>query len=150
MKTISILFVAIMIFASSCSNSVSPVEKKAEPGLSPALFQQAMAELYFSNARWSQLVEADKVKAIETLMSMFKDRENVAITKSAEFYVRRVDEMLKANPTFGINLPTILKILAVMEYDYYNGQNKDELARQILGDQLYEQNKRRRETEGLK
>jgi len=149
MKKMSAWFL-LLLFVASCSNPAAPVEKKTETGLSPAAFQQAMAELYLSNARWNQLGQSDKVKAVETVMSMFKDRENVAMMKSADFYVRRTDEMLKANPSFGLNLPTILKILAVMEYDYYNGQNKDELARQVLGEMLYEQNKRRREAEGLK
>jgi len=147
MKTISVLLVAMMLMTASCSKSSEEVSAVSEGGLDPAAFQQVMTQLYVSTGKWFELNRADKIKAIETVFGLFKDRENVAILKSPDFYVDRVDGMLRSNPALGLNLPTVLKILTVMEYDFYNGQNKDELAQQILGPQLYEQNRRRRELE---
>jgi len=45
-----------------------------------------------------------------------------------------------------MDIMTMLNILAVMEYDYYNGQNKDELARKVLGEKAFEENQVRRQT----
>ncbi|HNV86812.1 MAG TPA: hypothetical protein PKL97_07630 [Candidatus Omnitrophota bacterium] len=148
MKMISVLLLAVVMMTASCAKPAENNAAAPEGGLDPAAFQQAMTQLYTSTGRWFELTRADKIKAVETVFALFKDRENVAIIKTPEFYVDRTDAMLRSNPALGLNLPTVLKILAVMEYDFYNGQNKDQLARDTLGPQLYEQNRRRRELEG--
>lgn len=106
----------------------------------PAIF----AELNTQMTSWPKLLQADKVAAVDMAIRMFRERENTAILKSPEFYAKRLDEMITANPTMkSLNLPTLLKIVSVMEYDFYNGQDKEALARNVLGPQLYEQNRQR-------
>jgi len=116
----------------------------AKTGLDPIRYQQAMAQLMQNNSRWHTLERVDKVRVVEAIIEMFKERENAAILNSAESYVDRADQMLR-NPSVQANMPTVIKILAVMEYDYFNGQDKDQLAMQILGQRMYEQNRARRD-----
>ncbi|MCM8774746.1 MAG: hypothetical protein NC930_00080 [Candidatus Omnitrophica bacterium] len=101
-----------------------------------------IAQLNLNMLSWQDVRRVDQVAAVQEMIRLFKERENSAILNSAEFYTDRINEMITANPTVkNVTLPTLVKIVAVMEYDFYNGQNKEDLAQQILGPQLYEQNK---------
>ena len=106
----------------------------------PAILQQ----LNNNVETWSSVGQADRVAAVDAVIKLFQTRENVAILNTPEFYSQRIDEYLGANPTMrSLTLPTLIKIASVMEYDFYNGQNKDDLAQQVLGPQLFEQNRQR-------
>ena len=112
-------------------------------------FEEMMNKLTVSLQGWNQLNQDDKLKAVDAVISLYKVRENSAILNSGSFYVKKVDDTLAGDPSvLNMNLPTVMKILSVMEYDFYNGQNKDELARQILGENGYEANKSRRQFQG--
>jgi hypothetical protein len=37
----------------------------------------------------------------------------------------------------------LIKVLAIVDYDFDNGMSKDDLARHVLGDAGFEQNKKR-------
>lgn len=134
---------AVLLVTTSCMKQAE--ETPREPIRFPV--QEMMDQLIRSLENWNGLNPSEKEKAIEVTIGLFKERENTAILKEPPFYAKKLDEALAATPTMGsLDLPTMLKILAVMEYDYYNGQNKDELARQVLGEKMYEENKRRLET----
>ncbi|MBI3306659.1 MAG: hypothetical protein HYZ84_02475 [Candidatus Omnitrophica bacterium] len=106
--------------------------------------QTIVAALNNDTQGWLGLRNADKVASVEAMIILFRERENVAITKSPEEYVGKIDAMLSGNESMKtMTLPTLIKIAAVMEYDFYNGQDKEALAQQVLGDQLYQQNKAR-------
>jgi len=121
------------------SGGASGVRPPASENL-PAILQQLNNNL----ETWDSVGQADRVAAVDAIVKLFQARENVAILNSPEFYSQRIDEYLAGNPTMrSLTLPTLVKIASVMEYDFYNGQNKDDLAKQVLGDQLYEQNRRR-------
>ena len=110
--------------------------------------QDKMNDLSASAQGWSALSTQEKGQAVNLIMDLFKIRENAAMLKSTDFYVKKIDESLAKDVTMGsLGLPGVVKILAVMEYDYYNGQDKDQLARQLLGPALYEENRRRRARE---
>lgn len=114
-------------------------------------FQQKMDQLSISSGLWSSLSRDEKLTAVDLCMQLYRARENSAVLNTPEFYVQRLDENFAQDPSMGtLPLPLALKVLAVMEYDYYNGQDKEELAKQILGDALYAQNKQRREQQGIR
>jgi len=144
------LYALMTVFLGVCAScSPSPSATKdaevPQPTLEDAVYQQAFAELVVSAKNWSQLPEGDKHKVVAEVIKLFRDRENVAILKETNFYVTQLDDAVRTG-AFPIDspLPNLIKLFAVMEFDFYNGQNKDDLAKQILGDQLYQGVKERR------
>lgn len=139
---------AYMASKSAPTVSSNPAAVPAAPG-APKLPPSPEVQIIFTQLNnnmepWSGLGGGDKSATVEQVMQLFKDRENIAIMNTADFYVKKIDEVLVQNPSMrALTLPTLVKILSVMEYDFYNGQNKDELAQQVLGPQIYEENKRR-------
>lgn len=127
-----------------------PVEKpkaaqSAKAGAAPSTttvdipFPQMMGALSQNMTLWPTLSEENKTRAVEASILVYRTRDNAAILKSADFYAGQVDQAMQANPALqGSNLMTIIRILAVMEYDFYNGQNKDELAKETLGEKMYQ------------
>ena len=142
-KKILLIFLASLIFA-SCAKKEEP-----EKGLDPASFEAAFGSLAQSSVSWSELGQGDKIKAVSRFIELFKEKENTGILNSPKFYVGKIDEMTQGNPELRANLPTLVKMVAIMEYDFYNGQNKDELARQALGETMYQTVKARRKAAGL-
>lgn len=132
-----------------------PVEKNKEPK-QPAVvgkvaavnnvpFPQMMGALSQNMTLWATLPPESKNQAVEASIMVYRSRDNSVILKPADFYVEQIDQSLLANPSLqGTNLMGLLKILSVMEYDFYNGQNKDELAKQTLGEKMYESIRMRR------
>lgn len=124
------------------SKSVSASEQKTT--VNSAEFNQRMNQLLLSTTPWPSLDRNMKLRAVETVANFYGVRENAAVTKSADFYVQKVDQSLAENGNLAnLPFPDLFKILAVMEYDFYNGQNKDDLAKEVLGERLYESNKKR-------
>jgi hypothetical protein len=92
---------------------------------------------------WETLEWEEKVTALKYAIDWLRQTKNAAIIKSPEFYARRMDETLRERPEFKLTpLPKALLFLAVAEYDYYAGMDRDQLARQLLGPD-YEANRRR-------
>lgn len=109
-------------------------------------FQQVMGALMQNMTLWSSLSGSNKKKAVEAVVLLYQTRENSAILRPADFYVSQIDQSLKSNPALqSTDLLVIVKLLAVMEYDFYNGQNKDELAKEVLGEKMYEAIRARRQ-----
>lgn len=106
--------------------------------------QIIIAALNSNSQGWLELAAGDKIASLDAMIRLFRERENAAILKSPEEYVQKIDTMLSSNTSMkALNLPTLIKIAAVMEYDFYNGQEKETLAQQVLGPQLYQENKAR-------
>ena len=108
------------------------------PAAAPSLsFGEMMNQLSQSLAVWKTMDAANKKQAMDAVIRLYGTRENSAILKPADFYVQKLDEALAGNPGMvNSNLITIVKILSVMEYDFYNGKNKEELARETLGEKM--------------
>ncbi|HLF18950.1 MAG TPA: hypothetical protein VI749_08705 [Candidatus Omnitrophota bacterium] len=71
--------------------------------------------------------------------------EGISIQKPPTHYVQLIDSMAFQNPSL-LDQPfeDILKVVAIIEYDFNNGQDKDALARQILkDDKAFWDNKKR-------
>ncbi len=59
-------------------------------------------------------------------------------------YVHLIDEMAMQNPSLLMSpFKDVLQLVAVMQYDFDNGMDKDALAKKMLGEQLYLANKKR-------
>lgn len=109
-------------------------------------FPEMMGQLSRNMAIWGQLNAAEKKQAVEAVIGLYKNRDNIAILNTGEFYVGKIEETLKNNPPVaGTDIMTLVRILAVMEYDFYNGQNKDALAKEVLGEKGFADNKMRRQ-----
>jgi len=152
---LSILILFLFGMTSCSPNQTPPKEQKAqstapEPILDDVTYQAAFTELLVSSENWNHLPEGDKVKLIGDVIVLFAERENTAILKTPELYAVRLDEAITTQ-TFPIQLPLpdLVRLLAIIEYDFYNGQNKDELAQEFLGEQMYQSVKARRGSLGL-
>ncbi len=110
-------------------------QQAANQTVSVPAFSDMMNQLSQNLQGWSALPPDSKKRAVEAVISLYKNRDNTAILNGADFYVQKLDEALAANaPFMNADILTVVKILAVMEYDFYNGQNKDELAKELLGE----------------
>ena len=101
------------------------------------------------NAELAQIesdIEAQRGVLSEKQQEKASLERDVAILNANDFYAAKIDETLKANPAVAnMDILSMLRILAVMEYDFYNGENKDELARKILGEKGFLENQTRRQ-----
>lgn len=68
----------------------------------------------------------------------------ISINKNPSHYTAIIDEMSKRNPEM-LSRPfnKVLETVAIIEYDFDNGVNKDEMAKKILGEQGFINNKKR-------
>jgi len=71
-------------------------------------------------------------------------KEGIYIRKPAENYVEMITHMSTQNPdVLSHPFDSVLRMAAIMEYDFDNGQNPDDLARKVLGPEAYEINRQR-------
>lgn len=71
-------------------------------------------------------------------------QKKIFIKKSPVDYARMIDDMANNSPEMFKNpFERILMIAAIIEYDFENGQDKDQMALQILGRQGFLANKQR-------
>jgi hypothetical protein len=144
-----LLVLGLMISTISCSDSDQDSDKfggeaKTDNSkyINPVVYELVMNELMRSSEKWNGLDQTIKVRAVEGFLLLLKTQEKANIQKPADYYVGRLDEMLQQNPRAAQNIPTLLKMMAVMDYDFDNGQDKEQLAKDYLG-KLYEANKAR-------
>ncbi|MBM3252793.1 MAG: hypothetical protein FJZ16_00880 [Candidatus Omnitrophica bacterium] len=84
---------------------------------------------------WMHLDEQDKVKLINGLKQTFKEKGNAIIQKPTEFYVKEIDILIaRDEESKNHRLGIIFKTIAVMEYDFDEGIDKEETAKNWLGD----------------
>jgi hypothetical protein len=93
---------------------------------------------------WTLLVdEQAKVATVSEYVDRFL-KTGIRIQGSPNQYVQLIDQMAVENPALLTNpFKNIMQLVAVMQYDFDNGMDKDTLARTMLGQQMYEANKRR-------
>lgn len=85
-----------------------------------------------------------RVQAVTSLIDGAR-QGGVAIKQTPVSYCKRLDTFYAKHPDMkSRELAIILKTLIIMEYDWaQKGADKDRLARQFLGDKLYQENKAR-------
>lgn len=114
-------------------------EVKDEVGL-----DEILSALQVSGKPWELIINGqDKEIVVQEFIKEYS-AQGVRIQKPARYYADFIDEMYKNSPEM-LDMPfaRILQVVAVMEYDFDNGQNKDVMAQKILGPQVYEKNKQR-------
>lgn len=121
-------------------NSVLPLGNSQEVKITPELIES----LKKSSQDWMKLTSpGSKSDVVIYFIEEFK-KNNIRIKKAPGNYVTLIDGMLSANPSISSNsLDKILQIVAIIEYDFDNGQDKDALARKVLGDEGFLKNKKR-------
>lgn len=144
-----VLAVAGVLVAGSCYGFLGvktdkvPVADKKGSGVA---FPDMMTQLSRNMALWERMGGDEKKQSVEAVIGLYKNRDNVAILNTGEFYAGKIDETLKANPSVAnMDIMTLLRVLSIMEYDFYNGENKDALARKTLGEKGFAENQTRRQ-----
>ena len=93
---------------------------------------------------WQLLIDdQSKVLTVSVYIDRFR-KEGVKIGAPPTHYVGMVDQVVAQNPQM-LERPfgELLQMLAIIDYDFDNGMDKDELARKVLGEAGYEANKKR-------
>jgi len=112
--------------------------------------ESVLADLHQNLSAWPKLSREEKYDAIHTVIDAFRKPNHIVIEKPPSFYIEKIDEAA-ANPQLSqLPIEKVMMILAVMEYDFDTGKDKDALAREVLGPSLYELNLKRREEEASK
>ncbi|MBF0386958.1 MAG: apolipoprotein N-acyltransferase [Candidatus Omnitrophica bacterium] len=97
-----------------------------------------------SSRSWAQIIDREvKLLTVSEFIDRFR-KEGIRIGHSPGEYVSKIDALSSSSPEM-LQSPfgNLLSYLAVMDYDFDNGQNKDALARKILGEANYLANKKR-------
>jgi len=93
---------------------------------------------------WSLLIDDQaKVLTVSEYLDRFH-KEGVKINEPPEHYVQMIDQIVQGNPQM-LDRPfgELLQIAAIVDYDFDNGMDKDDLARKVLGEAGFETNKQR-------
>ncbi len=129
----------------------SLAEEAAESGQEEAVevkdevdLNQIVEVLQSSSQAWALIISReDKEIVAQTFIDRY-GQQGITIQKPAGYYANFIDEMAKNSPEMlAMPFDRVLQVVAVMEYDFDNGQNKDALAQKILGASFYEKNKQR-------
>ena len=76
--------------------------------------------------------EETKVTIISKYINLYKE-QNIDIFKAPERYCKLIDKMLEGKPALlSVPLLEVLMIVAVFEYDFNNGQDKDMMVDKIF------------------
>ncbi len=97
-----------------------------------------------SSIKWREISDQRiKEYIVYYFMSDYR-RKGVIINKPPVHYVSLLNGMSAQNPGILSNpFDKILEIAAIIEYDFNNGQDKDSLAKKVLGEKGYLSNKKR-------
>ncbi|HTY45421.1 MAG TPA: hypothetical protein VMD52_05485 [Patescibacteria group bacterium] len=97
-----------------------------------------------SSKGWLQIADPKKREMVVYYFITEDKDKGIKINKPALHYRGMIDGMAAQTPDM-LNLPfeQVLQIVAILEYDFDNGQDKDAMARKILGEEEYQKNKKR-------
>lgn len=106
--------------------------------------QHISQELQISSEVWPLIVDQEpKEEIIQMYIDWYRD-QGITIQKPSSHYVKLIDSMMVQNPgIFKSAFKDVMKFMAIIEYDFDNGMDKDRLALQLLGQETYEANKKR-------
>lgn len=93
---------------------------------------------------WTLIIDDQaKVLTVSEYISRFQ-AQGARINAPPAHYVQMIDQIAVQNPQM-LKMPfgDLLKILAIVDYDFDNGMDKDALARKVLGEAGFEENKKR-------
>lgn len=97
-----------------------------------------------SSKGWLQIADPGKREMVVHYFVSENREKGIRINKPARYYTGMIDGMAAQTPDM-LNLPfeQVLQIVTILEYDFDNGQDKDAMARRILGEAEYQKNRKR-------
>lgn len=125
-------------------STTAPASANSSDGEQTVDISEVWKRLDNKSTAWSLLID-DQAKLLT--VSEYLDRfhkEGVKISAPPLHYVQMIDQIVKENPQM-LQRPfgELLQIAAIVDYDFDNGMNKDDLARKVLGEAGFEENKKR-------
>jgi hypothetical protein len=105
---------------------------------------QIFEELEFSSEIWVQIIDKDPKERIVQKHLDWYLQQGIVIQRPALHYVNLIDSMALQNKNL-LNSPfkAVMKFVAIVEYDFNNGMNRDNMAKTVLGEELYYRNRKR-------
>lgn len=101
-------------------------------------------ELEYTSEMWPLILETSPKETIIRQYIEWYREQGITIRKDPGYYVLLIDAaIIKDSHLLEQPFRNLLKLMAVLEYDFDYGQDKDMYAQQFLGPQLYEENKNR-------
>jgi len=83
---------------------------------------------------WVHLDADAKKDLIDSLKRTFQIKAGAIIKKPTEFYVKSLDEIIFSDPkVMDYKLAVLFRTLAILEYDFDEGQDKEDTAKKWLG-----------------
>ena len=97
-----------------------------------------------SSESWAQIVDKEiKILTVSEYIDRFR-KMKIKISKPPGHYVGLIDALGEQMAGFlAAPFANVLSYAAIVEYDFDNGTNKDELARQVLGAEQFQSNRKR-------
>lgn len=136
---------ATLLFVFSTYAFAQGAKKPAQTGMElDQHFKDTWEALTKTSVIWPQ-IDDNKMRAqiISMYIGIFK-QNGIKITNSPVYYVARLSEIYNENPALFKNpFNVVLQTIAIIDYDFDNRQDKDYLAKQILGEQGFIANKKR-------
>lgn len=105
-------------------------------------FSQIIDELEYSSEVWPKIIDKPiKMLIIDKFKNWYLE-QGIKIGKPASHYADLIDDM-SSNESNMLSNPfkEVIKFIAIIEYDFQNGQNPDQMIRTLLGEKGYQQNK---------
>lgn len=102
------------------------------------------AQLDISSKAWTLIIDTQaKVMTVNEYIERYR-KEGIRILKPPASYAQMIDDLAAQNPQMLIKpFKEILQLVAIMEYDFDNGLDKDMMARKLLGEDFYQKNRKR-------
>ena len=137
-----ILSLQVSLFADD--RMVNANHPNQEEAVTEVSYDKLWELLKRSSEAWPHIIDQEiKEKIVSEYIQIYK-QQGVKITNSPIYYAKRIDEVFKENSKlFSNSFDIILQNVAIMDYDFDNRQDKDKLAKQLLGEERYLANKKR-------
>lgn len=123
---------------------VRPWEKSIKPAREKSLDIIIQGRPEFTGQDYLRLSTQQRVGKVQNYITSVR-QGGVMIRNTPAFYAKKLDNFYAKQPSYKDKpLDIVLKTLIIMEYDWEErGVNKDALARQWLGEDLYQANRAR-------
>ncbi len=127
------------------SQTFSPSSRSSQIADEVTDLEHIWQELDISSEIWPKMMDREpKELTINRFIESYR-QSGIYIRKPAAQYVDIIDSMMSggSSPMMKAPFKDVLKIAAIVEYDFDNGIDKDQMALKILGQQGFEANKKR-------
>jgi hypothetical protein len=103
-----------------------------------------LKSLETSSTAWPLMIDREpKAFILSKYIDYFKT-QGAAIKKPIDYYIDILDGMTAQDPAMLENpFKNVFQLVAILEYDFDNGQNKDRMIVNLVGKEAYLQNKKR-------